>query len=164
MRLWAIAVALCAESYDQEHQQQGCDELADEVERIVADGRSCTEYAQLRVFIGCGIEVILVEQPYDDTANHATDHLTGHIGRNRRPRELTGNSETDRHGRVEMSSRVRAGDQYAHAHCKTPTNGDYDPACSLSFTLVQTYGTANAVSENYQYHRTDQLHKELCCH
>ena len=89
------AVALCAETDDDEDQCQRGDYLAEEVHPVVPDGRSRAERPELRSVVVGGIVVVFVENPHEDTAQYAADHLCGDVDRDRTPGEHTRYSQAE---------------------------------------------------------------------
>ena len=113
-----VNVALRAEGDDKEYQQQRGDELADEVAWIVADGRSRAEHAELGVLVLSGVEVVFIEQPNDDAAKDAANHLADDVCRNGSPWELAGHGETYGNGGIEICLKYINGSPPNHSICK----------------------------------------------
>jgi hypothetical protein len=140
-----------------EGQYRGADDLGDEVGDRVVDGRGGAEDAQLESLVIGLLPVREVGQPHDDGADEGPEKLGDDVARDYGPGELPYGSKAERDGRVDEA----AADAYdcvnGYRHPHRPPEGDDDPTGVLRLGVPQEHAGHDAVTENDQQHRANEL-------
>ena len=106
--------------------------------------------------------MVFIEQPDEDGADKAAEHLGDDIAHDVRPGEGAEDGEPQGDGRIEVGAGNRAGNEDARHDGEAPSEGDDDPPRTLGFTFVQGTGGADSVAQQHEHERADQFKKILC--
>ena len=99
----AGGIALSPESQNDEYKHAGGDELAEEIDTLVLNGRHCAEQAEKSVrIVRSGLEMVLIEYIYQQCPAESSEHLCHGVRQKLRPGELARDGESETHCRIEM--------------------------------------------------------------
>ena len=101
--------------------------------------------------------MVFVEGPYQDSTHKTAQHLGHDIATNAGPGEGSGNSQSQRHRRIEVCTGNRTGHQHTHHYCQAPAQRNYHPSGTLCLGFIQGTGGANPVAKQHQNQRADKF-------
>src|SRR5829696_10077325 len=148
---------------DAEDQHEGADNLCDEVGGCVVDRRRGGEHAELETFVFGLRPVWQVGQPHDDAADEGPEELRDDVAGHQGPFQIARYGRGDRHGGVDLRAGELAYAINGDGHGQPPSEGYDDPARVLGLGVSQQDACDDAVTEDDQDHRPDEL-SDICLH
>src|ERR1700693_1781838 len=143
-----------------EDQHEGPDDLADEVERWVADRWAGAEHRELQTrILGC-LEVGAVGRPHEDRSDERSHELPAYVLRYVGPIRHTDDRQPDGHRGVEVRAVELADCVDGHRHGHAPSEGNHDPAAVLRLRLGKQHAGDDAVAQQDQQAGADDLREK----
>ena len=140
-------ISLGGDGDDPEDEHEGADDLADEVERWVADRRARAEDRELQTRILGLLPVMAVMHPHQDRPDERSHQLTADVRRNVGPVGHADDRQPKRHRGVEVRAVELTHGVDGHRDGHRPPEGDHDPATVLGLRLGQQHAGDDAVSQ-----------------
>ena len=160
------AVDLGEDRPDHEEQEEGCDELAEEVLPSAANGGRRAEEAELRRLVLRLFKMGQIGEPDDGGACDTAEDLDD--GSREELLEVVdaGKHFADGDGRIEVSLRrtERDGGEYAEGHGKAPAKDDADPAASLALGAFERACGADTAAEDDKDERAEKFAEKIIVH
>ncbi|KAG0161911.1 hypothetical protein DFQ30_004927, partial [Apophysomyces sp. BC1015] len=132
-------------------------DLRHKVAERIANRRARAEHRELRIRAIRRFEVLPIDQPNEECAEHATEHLCSRIGWYLRPCELVGDGEPHRHGRIQVCTAVGCRAHHADEYGHRPTYRNHDQAAVVAFRAREDHVGDDTVAEQYQQCGTDEF-------
>ncbi|MNR30632.1 hypothetical protein D3C85_1480980 [compost metagenome] len=103
------------------------------------------------------VEVVAVDQPHQQCAGHAAQHLRRDIAGGVGPGKLAGHRQRDGDRRIEVGAADGGDAEHADKHRHRPAEGDHDQAAVMALGAFQDHVGNHAVAEQHQQGGADEF-------